>query len=85
MYSETAFGWLGHHAINRIQRLCQHADNLYSRAVQVPRSLRRTLRNYAQKIQRKIQNLVDELHKKAAHFLVTNYDIICSRLLRRSK
>lgn len=76
MYSEKAFGWLGHHAINRIQRLCQHADNLYSRAAQVPRPLRRTLRNCAQKIQVKIRNLVDELHKKIAHFLVTNFDII---------
>ena len=76
LYSEKAFGWLGHHAINRIQRLCQHADNLYSRAAQVPRPLRRTLRNCAQKIQVKIRNLVNELHKKVAHFLVTNYDII---------
>ncbi len=76
MFSETAFGWLGHHAINRIQRLCQHADNLYSRATQVKRPLRRTLRQCAQKIQVKIQNLVMELHKKVAHFLVTNFDII---------
>ena len=76
MYSEKAFGWLGHHAIGRIQRLCQHADNLYSRAAQVQRPLRRTLRNCAQKIQVKIRNLVDELHKKVAHFLVTHFDII---------
>ena len=76
MFSETAFGWLGHHAINRIQRLCQHADNLYSRATQGKRPLRRTLRQCAQKIQVKIRNLVMELHKKVAHFLVTNFDII---------
>ena len=76
MYSEKAFGWLGHHAINRIQRLCQHADNLYSRASQVKRPLRRTLRKCAQKIHVKIQNLVDELHKKVAHFLCTNFDVI---------
>ena len=76
LFSEGTFGWLGHHAINRIQRLCQHADNLYSRATQVKRPLRRTLRQCAQKIQVKIQNLVMELHKKVAHFLVTNFDII---------
>ena len=76
MYSEKAFGWLGHHAINRIQRLCQHADNLYARATQVARPLRRTLRKCAQKIHVKIQNLVDELHKKVAHFLCTNFDVI---------
>ena len=76
LFSEGTFGWLGHHAINRIQRLCQHADNLYSRATQVKRPLRRTLRQCAQKIQVKIRNLVMELHKKVAHFLVTNFDII---------
>ena len=75
-FSEKAFGWIGNAAINRIQRLCQHADNLYSRATQVKRPLRRTLRKCAQKIQKKIQNLVDELHKKVAHFLVTNFDVI---------
>ena len=76
MYSEKAFGWLGHHAINRIQRLCQFADNLYARASQAKRPLRRTLRKCAQKIHVKIQNLVDELHKKVAHFLCTNFDVI---------
>ena len=76
LYSEKAFGWLGHHAINRIQRLCQHADNLYSRASQVPRPLRRVLRKCALKIQAQIHNLVEELHKKVAHFLVTNFDVI---------
>ena len=76
LYAEKAFGWLGHHAINRIQRLCQHADNLYARATQVKRPLRRTLRRCAQKIQVKIQTLVDELHKKVAHFLCTNFDVI---------
>ena len=76
LFSEGTFGWLGHHAINRIQRLCQFADNLYSRATQVKRPLRRTLRQCAQKIQVKIRNLVMELHKKVAHFLVTNFDII---------
>ena len=75
-FSEKAFGWIGTEAINRIQRLCQHADNLYARATQVARPLRRCLRKCAQKIQTKIQNLVDELHKKVAHFLVTNFDII---------
>ncbi len=76
LFSEKAFGWLGHHAINRIQRLCQHTDNLYSRATQVPRPLRRILRTCAQKIQTQIHNLIEELHKKVAHFLVTHFDII---------
>ena len=75
-FTEDGFGWLGYQAINRIQRLCQYLDNLLHRASREKRPLRRTLRQAANKIRVKIRNLVDELHKKVAHFLVTHYDII---------
>jgi len=75
-FSEDCFGWLGQQCINRIQRLCQHCDNLLSRATQEKRPLRRALRKAANRIKVKIRNLIDELHKKIAHFLVTNFDII---------
>ena len=75
-FSEDSFGWLGRQCINRIQRLCQNCDNLYSRATQEKRPLRRALRKAANRIKVKIRNLIDELHKKIAHFLVTNFDII---------
>ena len=75
-FSEDCFGWLGQQCINRIQRLCQHCDHLYSRATQEKRPLRRALRKAANRIKVKIRNLIDELHKKVAHFLVTNFDII---------
>ena len=75
-FSENSFGWLGQQCINRIQRLCQHCDNLLSRATQEKRPLRRALRKAANRIKVKIRNLIDELHKKIAHFLVTNFDII---------
>ena len=75
-FVEDCFGWLGQQCINRIQRLCQHCDNLYARATQEKRPLRRALRKAANKIKIKIHNLIDELHKKIAHFLVTNFDII---------
>ena len=75
-FSEDCFGWLGMQCINRIQRLCQHCDNLLSRATREERPLRRALRKAANKIKVKIRNLIDDLHKKVAHFLVTNFDII---------
>ena len=75
-FSQDCFGWLGMQCINRIQRLCQHCDNLYARATQEKRPLRRALRKAANRIKVKIRNLIDELHKKIAHFLVTNFDII---------
>ena len=43
-FTEDGFGWLGYQSINRIQRLCQHLDNLLCRAATVRRPLRRTLR-----------------------------------------
>ena len=75
-FSEDCFGWLGQQCINRIQRLCQHCDNLLARSTQEKRPLRRALRKAANRIKVKIRNLIDELHKKVAHFLVTNFDII---------
>ena len=75
-FSQDRFGWLGQQCINRIQRLCQHCDNLYSGATREKRPLRRTLRKAANRIKVKIRNLIDELHKKVAHFLVSNFDII---------
>ena len=75
-FSEESFGWLGRQCINRIQRLCQHCDNLLSRATQEQRPLRRAFRKAANRIKVKIRNLIDELHKKVAHFLVTHFDII---------
>ena len=75
-FAEDGFGWLGQQCINRIQRLCQHYDNLYACATREKRPLRRALRKAANRIKVKIRNLIDELHKKVAHFLVTNFDII---------
>ena len=75
-FSEDSLGWLGRQCINRIQRLCQHCDNLLSRATREQRPLRRALRKAVNRIKVKIRNLIDELHKKIAHFLVTNFDII---------
>jgi len=75
-FSEDSFGWWGMNDIGRIIRLCYHADDLYSRASQVKRPLRRKLRQAANRIKKKIRNLVTELHHKFAYFLVTNFDII---------
>ena len=57
-FSEDSFGWLGRQCINRIQRLCQHSDNLLSRATREQRPLRRALRKAAKSIKVKIRNLI---------------------------
>ncbi len=75
-FCEDGFGWLGHHAINKIQRLCSYLDDLLSRAAKAKRPQRRNMRNAAKRLRRKIRNLIDELHKKVARWLVDNFDII---------
>ncbi len=76
LFSEDCFGWLGLQSINKIQRLCTHLDDLLSRADKAQRPKRRNLRRAANRIRRRIGNLVDELHHKVALFLVENFDII---------
>ena len=73
---EHGFGWLGHHAINRIQRLCSYLDDLLSRASKAKKQSRKNMRRAANRIRKRIRNLVDELHYKIARYLVDNFDII---------
>ena len=75
-FARDGFGWLGHMAINRIQRLCSYLDDLLSRAATAKRPTRRTLRRAANTLRIRIRNLISELHWKVANFLVRSYDVI---------
>ena len=75
-FSEDGCGKLGQEDFGRIQRLCQHQDNLLSRAAQAPSKRRRNMRRAAQRMTVRIQNLINELHHKTARFLVDNFDVI---------
>ncbi len=76
-FHERGFGWLGHHAINRIQRLCFHLDDLLSRAAKADnRQSKRNMRRAAKRMRKRIRNLIDELHKKIARWLVDTFDIL---------
>ena len=76
-FSENGFGWLGHQAINRIQRLCVYLDRLLSRTTTCTvRRKKRTMRRAANQIRRRVRHLVKELHCKIVHFLVSNFDVI---------
>ena len=84
-FSEDACGKLGEQDFGRIQRLCQHQDNLLSRATQAPSGKRRNMRRAAERMTVKIQNLVNELHHKTARFLVDNFDVILLPAFRSSE
>jgi len=75
-YSETSAGHLGQYDIGRISRLCYYLDNLISRTSKVFGNKKKRMKLAQGRIRLKIQNLVKELHHKAAYFLVNNFDVI---------
>ncbi|WAN68989.1 transposase [Moorena producens JHB] len=75
-FSENSVGKLGHEDFSRIQRLCAHLDNLYSKISKAKGKQKRRMIKASRRIIIKIQNLVNELHHKAARFLVDNFDVI---------
>jgi putative transposase len=82
---------IGSGDIGRITRLCQYLDELIGKMTKVSAKQRRSMRKAAERIRSKIQNLVDELHKKAAHFITTNYQVVflptfeSSQMVKRAK
>ncbi|NEO17875.1 MAG: transposase [Moorea sp. SIO4A1] len=75
-FSETSVGKIGDGDFSRIQRLCQHLDNLMSRISKSKGGQKRRMRKAARRMVIKIQNLINELHHKTARFLVDNFDVI---------
>ncbi|MBW4574066.1 MAG: transposase [Aphanothece sp. CMT-3BRIN-NPC111] len=75
-FSEESFGELGRAANLRIQRLCFRLDKLISRISKAKCKQKRRMKLAASRIRERIKNLVDELHKKTARFLVNHFDII---------
>ncbi|MCS6782275.1 MAG: transposase [Gloeomargarita sp. SKYG98] len=60
----------------RIARLCHRLDQLMSRMSKACHKQRRRMRMAAFRMRERIRNLVDECHKKVAHWLTTNYRVI---------
>ena len=75
-YCEDSVGKIGEGAFFRIQRLCEHLDDLLSRAQKSPSRRRRNMRRAAGRMRIRIENLISELHRKAARFLVDKFDVV---------
>jgi putative transposase len=75
-YSTDSCGFLGHGDFSRIQRLSYHLDDLISRASKAGKQEKKRMMLAAARMREKIKNLIDELHHKAARFLVSNFDCI---------
>ncbi len=75
-FSETSFGELGVGANLQIQKLCFRLDKLISKLTKAKCRQKKRMKLAATRLRGKIKNLVDELHKKTARFLVDNFDVI---------
>lgn len=84
-FSENSIGKIGQGDFSRIQRLCSHLDCLLSKISKAKGKQKRRMRKAARRIVIKIQNLVNELHHKAARFLVDHFDVILLPTFETSK
>ncbi|WP_235656394.1 RNA-guided endonuclease InsQ/TnpB family protein, partial [Fischerella thermalis] len=90
-FSESSFGEIGISANIQIQKLCFRLDKVISKIAKAKCKSKRRLKLAATRLRGKIKNLVDELHKKTARFLVDNFDVILlptfetSRISKKAK
>jgi putative transposase len=76
-FSPELAGVIGAHDFGRMVRLCQHLDKLLSKIAKSPNKKQRyRMRKAARRMRWKIRDLRDEIHAKAARFLVNHFDII---------
>ena len=75
-YCADSVGKIGEGAYFRIQRLCERLDELLSRAAKAPSRKRRNMRRAAGRMRIRVENLIQELHRQAARFLVDSFDVI---------
>jgi len=74
--SEDSFGWLGNDSNLYIQKLCLRLDKLVSAISKAKCQQKKRLKQATGRLRCKIQNLVKELHRKVARFLVDSFDVI---------
>jgi putative transposase len=73
-YSEVLHGKIGEGDFQRIYRLCLHLDRLMSKIAKAKCRQKRRLKHAAERIRWKIKDLINELHKKTANFLVRTFN-----------
>jgi putative transposase len=72
-YSPLAFGKIGEGDFKKIYRLCLGLDKIYSKISKAKSKQKRRLKLAAERQRWKIFDMIDDLHKKTAHFLVTRF------------
>ena len=62
--------------MGRVYRLLEHLYDLISRSSGLHGSRLRSFRRAEARLRRRIRNLINEVHKKTVHWLITNFDLI---------
>jgi putative transposase len=75
-YSEVLHGKIGEGDFQRIYRLCLNLDKLMSQISKAKCKQKRRLKQAAERMRWRIWDLINELHKKVANFLVHTFDRI---------
>ncbi|KAG9307117.1 hypothetical protein G9A89_016945 [Geosiphon pyriformis] len=76
-YSPTrGCGEIGGNNAQKLVRICLALDRLISLTAQAPAKKRNSMRRAQARMRQRIRNLVDEVHKKTALWLVKMFDII---------
>ena len=84
-FSAFSYGKIGNGDFNKIYRLCIGLDKIYSKMSKADYNAKRRLKKASMRLRWKIKDLIDDLHKKTAHFLVTNFDNILIPSFKTSK
>jgi putative transposase len=75
-YSAESHGKIGSGDFNNIFRLCYALDQLQARISKAKCKQKRNMRKASARLRWKIYNMIEELHKKTAHFLVTRFETV---------
>jgi len=75
-YSEVSTGTIGKGDFNHIYYLCLQLDEIISCMTKAKCKQKRNLKLAKKRLIWRIADLIDDLHKKTAHFLVTRFDTI---------
>ena len=75
-YSENDCGKIGEGDFGRIQRLCVHLDGLIARMTKATGYRKVRLKRACRRLRWRVRDLIDELHKQVARWLVDTYDVI---------
>lgn len=75
-YSPQFSGKVGNGDFNRIFRLCINLDKVYAKLSKADYTGKRRLKKASQRLRWKIKDLIDDVHKKFAYFLVTRFETI---------